>query len=542
MITCAAATLRSGRGDHLLPSPGALDHDAAAMTPADPVPGRPDHGAGRAPPTRLGVAAADGGIVGTSHRLHRPRGGWCARGYCQQCPLTDGRLACETPADDGDARFSTVRIVDPVRPLAWYGGRMEPWFYETRFLRPAVARPAALEVLRRLSAAAALPRRAAAPGRSPRAIDVDVAVVGGGPAGVAAAAEAARTGTPVAVVTRAELGGSLPLEPGVRDRADADAAALRGSTDVAVFVRTTCVGWYEGEGILAASSPEGPLAMRPRRIIVATGAYDRPLLVPGADLPGVVGLRGFQLLASQGVFRESTVGVVGAGEELRRARATADAFGIAVGWVVAGDDVASAPRRARLGSIAGRRRARGVTLDDGTDLDADLVVIATTQPTYELQLQLGATPTFEGSPPVIRAWGPMTLPTLVVGEAAGWRDAAGTSDRAAAATAAWLGGHDPATGDPSPHAELASGPAPAGVVCVCEDVRHRDVDRAVAEGFGDVELVKRRSGASTGACQGKLCLALLAESFEACGAEPSLTTVRPPIRPTRIGDLGGVRG
>ena len=70
-------------------------------------------------------------------------------------------------------------------------------------------------------------------------------------------------------------------------------------------------------------------------------------------------------------------------------------------------------------------------------------------------------------------------------------------------------------------------------------MRRHHVDRAIAEGFDDMELVKRRSGATTGACQGKLCLALLAEAFTARGLAPGLPTVRPPIRPVSVASLGG---
>jgi sarcosine oxidase alpha subunit family protein len=68
----------------------------------------------------------------------------------------------------------------------------------------------------------------------------------------------------------------------------------------------------------------------------------------------------------------------------------------------------------------------------------------------------------------------------------------------------------------------------------------------VSVGYGDPELVKRRTGALTGPCQGKYCLqAFCAVLAEATGADPSgagsaqgaPTTARPPIRPIRLGDL-----
>ena len=65
---------------------------------------------------------------------------------------------------------------------------MEPWFYERRFLRPRFARQPILEVLRRLSAAHTLGDRTTWDTTEPRSLETDVLVVGGGPAGLAAAA------------------------------------------------------------------------------------------------------------------------------------------------------------------------------------------------------------------------------------------------------------------------------------------------------------------------------------------------------------------
>jgi sarcosine oxidase subunit alpha len=500
--------------------------------------------AGRRPsynPTRLAEVVASNGAIGRSHRLHRPRGGFCARGYCQQCPLEVGGLACETPAGLGVPR----RGLDPIRPLGWFGERMPPWFYETRFLRPRAARQPTLELLRRLSAAYRLPVQPALAAPPGREIAADVVVVGGGPAGVAAAVAAGATRTSVLIMTRGPLGGSLPLERDVADRLARDIDALEES-DATILERTMCLGRYgEDEGLVAFSAADGPAVIRAERLIVASGAYDRSILVVGADLPGVVGLRGFQLLAAQGAFGGKSIGVVGTGAELRRAVATASAFDLTLEWIAGARSDADVPaevnvHRTAVRAIRGRHRARGVTLLDGTTLDANIVVLATTQPTFELQIQLGAEPSFVGTPPIIRPTGPTTSPVLTVGEAAGWLDPPSTAIRATEAVKAWLSGGDPTSTDPVAPGPLIAPPTGDAVVCVCEDVRQRDIERAIADGFDDVELVKRRSGATTGACQGKLCMPLLAEAFAAHGLPPAITTVRPPIRPIRIADLGGL--
>ena len=44
------------------------------------------------------------------------------------------------------------------------------------------------------------------------------------------------------------------------------------------------------------------------------------------------------------------------------------------------------------------------------------------------------------------------------------------------------------------------------MVCFCEDVRAYEIRAEQATGYTDPELVKRRTGALTGPCQGKYCL------------------------------------
>ena len=347
----------------------------------------------------------------------------------------------------------------------------------------------------------------------------------------------------VTIVTRARIGGSLPKPAAVAERIAADTRRLAGR-DAAVLETTTCLGLYEGEGVVAALAPDGPVAIRPHRLIVATGAYDRPLLVPGNDLPGVIGLRAFELLAAQHAFATgTTIGVFGAASETARALRSAERLGVPIAWAATSEptaDAGSPIEAARsLVAIAGRRGVRNVLLDGGDRRSADVLVLGFTQPTYEVQLHNGQTATLSGAPPVVTTGGPSLMPMLVVGEATGPIDPAAAQDRAAVVAAAWSSGTDDRDAVRAP-APSSLGPiASDAIVCTCEDVRVRDLDRAIAEGFDHVELVKRRSGAGTGACQGKLCLGLIGEVLAARGLSAALPTIRPPIRPVRVAALGG---
>ena len=90
--------------------------------------------------------------------------------------------------------------------------------------------------------------------------------------------------------------------------------------------------------------------------------------------------------------------------------------------------------------------------------------------------------------------------------------------------------------------DTAAGMTTDAVLCFCEDVRGREIQAERAAGYADPELVKRRTGALTGPCQGKYCLSAVTCALN--GADPGqppanvvLPTGRPPLRPVRLGDL-----
>lgn len=79
------------------------------------------------------------------------------------------------------------------------------------------------------------------------------------------------------------------------------------------------------------------------------------------------------------------------------------------------------------------------------------------------------------------------------------------------------------------------------ILCLCRDVTVADVQRAVAEGYGDIETLKRFTGACTGPCQGKTCLdsirRLVAELTGRDVADVPAPPRRPPVSPVRLGTL-----
>jgi NAD(P)H-nitrite reductase large subunit len=76
-------------------------------------------------------------------------------------------------------------------------------------------------------------------------------------------------------------------------------------------------------------------------------------------------------------------------------------------------------------------------------------------------------------------------------------------------------------------------------VCLCEDVRVQHVRHAIADGYRDVELLKRHTGAGTGPCQGKLCHRGLLQCLQEAGLDERLPTPRPFVRPVPLALFAG---
>jgi len=448
--------------------------------------------------------------VARSFRLHRPRGAFCQAGWCEQCRVNraDGgiTLACRTDARDG------------ARPLAgwksWFGRFAEalpPWFYEHRFLRPKALRQFYLHALRRLSAAPRLPAAAPPLGESWQRRRCAMLIVGGGLAGLEAARAAGDAGEDFLLVEAEEFGGRARFQAAMRP---ALAAALAGLPRDRLIEHTLCAGLYDDASRALLISPAGPILMTFDRLVVATGAFDRLPAFPGNDLPGIVGVRAFERLKhADAVPAGARVGLFGHLGEIEAALATGHRFAwIATPASHAPAGAADATLGATLTAATGRRRIRSAALDPGGARACDLLVLGFSQPSYDLEAQAGRIATLAGDPPVVAMEGTARIELRSIGDAS-----------------------LPPARAPRPATRLAGD----AFLCLCEDVRRRDAMTAIAEGYDTVELLKRRTGAGTGPCQGKLCHGEILCALAEAGRPVALPTMRPLARPVALARLAG---
>ncbi|MEO0356796.1 MAG: 2Fe-2S iron-sulfur cluster-binding protein, partial [Pseudomonadota bacterium] len=159
-------------------------------------------------------------------------------------------------------------------------------------------------------------RQSAGLGKAPKARDddhyehfyhhCDVAVVGGGIAGLRAALIAGQSGLRVVVLEQtAAWGGRGPVDGAIvdgqpaQDWVDATIATLDGMDNVVLRTRTMGAGVYDHGYLLGYERvadhtpgdgrPRHRLwRIRTRRIVTATGAIERPLAFAGNDIPGVM--------------------------------------------------------------------------------------------------------------------------------------------------------------------------------------------------------------------------------------------------------------
>lgn len=139
-------------------------------------------------------------------------------------------------------------------------------------------------------------------------LHTEVAVVGGGPAGLSAAIEAKRCGAQVTLIDENQRpGGQLFKQIHKFFGSHEHHAGVRGYTigqqlledcrklEANVMLETIVWGIFEGNR-LGLADKNGSSIMKAEKIIIATGASENPLAFPGWTLPGVMGAGAVQTM------------------------------------------------------------------------------------------------------------------------------------------------------------------------------------------------------------------------------------------------------
>ena len=486
------------------------------------------------------------------------------------------------------------------------GGMMPPGFYYKTFMYPQNLWLTYEKYI----------RKAAGLGRAPKENDpdiydylnqhCDVLVVGSGPAGLAAALAAGRSGARVILADeQEELGGSLlSTREMLDDKPAAEWAAkaiaeLQAMPEVTLLPRATVNGYHDHNFLtihqrltdhLGEVAPMGQPRqrlhrVRAGRVVLATGAHERPLVYANNDVPG-------NMLADAVSTYVRRYGVA-PGQKLVLSTNNDYAYRVVLDWldagrqVVAVADARSNPRgswveearrrgvRVLTGSAVvearGSKRVTGARIcaidaskhkvtSPGETLDCDLIVSSGGySPVVHLASHLGGRPVWRED-----------ILAFVPGEGFQKRHCAGAVNGVfgmgdsladgfeAGAKAAAEVGFQPVTGTlpkadkrieeatialfQVPH-DKNTARAPKQFVDQQNDVTAAGIELATREGFESVEHVKRYTALGFGTDQGKLGningLAIAARSLGISISEMGTTMFRPNYTPVTFGAIAG---
>ena len=371
-------------------------------------------------------------------------------------------------------------------------------------------------------------RRAAGLGVAPEGADpdsyvhahaeYDVIVVGAGPAGLAAARTAALTGGRVLLVEADfVLGGSALW----RDGFDVAAAetALAGFPNLTILKRTEVFGYYDHNALAAVEQLSGPgprqrlWKLRAGKVILATGAIERPLVFAGNDRPGVMLASAVQAYVGRfGILPGKRIVIATNNDATQETARLLAAAGAQVTVVDSRTGVTVTSAKGALGVKAAK-------LSDGRTVPCDIIAMSGGwSPVVHLFSQSGGSLRYDE------------------------RLAAFVPDRTVQAVEC-VGGSAGDLGDLN-LVPLWEVPGPGKkFVDFANDVTARDVAIAAQENYVSVEHLKRYTTLGMGPDQGKTSnvngLAILGARTGRAPHEVGTTKFRPPYTPVTFGALAG---
>ncbi len=564
------------------------------------------------------LLAAGVTLLGRSFKYHRPRGVLTAgidepnalvtvlRGDIREPNVP----ATEIEIYDGLAvlsqnRFPTLGFdVGAVNQLA--GKIISAGFYYKTFMGPVIG---PLKGTRFWMFCEQFIRRAAGLGRAGYDGDAvryermnafcDVLVVGAGPAGLAAAKAAAAGGARVILADlEPVMGGSAKWSGEAIDGTEAVAWAASAVEELAVMPnvrllpRTTVWGYYDGNVLAALERVTDHLSkprkgeprhrhwsIRAKTTVLATGAFERPLIFPGNDRPGVMLAGAAERYAGEfGVLPGERIAIFTNNDSAYRAANMLRQAGAIIAAIVdvraeistaASDLAAQTGAQLLLGhavvATEGGKALTGMKVQPFDNrsgaLSGEARIVAIDclamsggwSPVVHLASQAGGKPEWNANlqaflpPPAAQNWigaGAFTgtadtVGAISEGRAAGLKavNARAAKGKPAAISAPALDAR------PAPYVEIRAGGK--AFVDFQHDVTAEDVRLAHREGYISVEHLKRYTTLGMATDQGKTSnipgLAIMADARGVSIPEVGTTRFRAPFSAVSIGSLAAER-
>ncbi len=521
------------------------------------------------------LLAANVGIVGRSFKYHRPRGVFGA-GHEEPNAIVDVTLDGRTTPN---LRATAERLVagmeirsvnaaptaaaDRNAFLDRFSAFLPAGFYYKTFIWPDwhlfEPRIRAFAGLGRID-----PDNAPPANNATANAHCDALVVGAGPAGLAAASALAAGGDAVVLVDDQDRpGGSLLSRAAVVAGQDGAAWAASVVADLVaaghrVLADTTAYGVYDHNLVTLwqrrTGAPDMLWQVRAKRIVVAAGAIERPLVFPDNDRPGVMSAEAALVyLRRHGVLVGQKIVVAANNDKAHVVAAEMQEAGAQVTLADMRPDAVvphrleATLRSGAVEAVHGRQGVEAVTIA-GERVEADcLLVSGGFTPSVHLHCQAKGRLRFDEA---LAAFVPDgAVPGMTVAGAANGRFA--LSQALADGHSAGSGkGLPPRPGSPDEsYAIRPAWPRPQAKgrqwIDFQNDVTLKDVELAARENFRSVEHLKRYTTLGMATDQGKTSnmngLAAMAAITGRAIAETGTTTYRPPFVPVPFTVVGGRR-